>query len=446
MSGTVSLSGVSGTGLDVESLVTALVNAGKEPLTNLNTRVTNSKSAATTVSDIASLVSKLGSAVQQLDEATETKTYTASSSSSSIAVSASGAARPGSYSVKVTALAKEARVYSNTFDSNGNDLGQAGSLSFTIAGKTATVGVVAGDSLDEIATHINEEAGKQGLRLSATTFYDGSKYRLLLNGLDKGTANALTIGQTGLELGLNTAENIKQTATNATAEIDGYTVSSGTNQVSGAIPGVTLAVTGLTSEAQTVTIASDPEALKTKLQNVVDAYNSIVTKVHSAAGYGSIKASNAVLSGDSGLRGVTSRMSNAVMTRVETGSQYETLASIGISQNKDGTLAINSSKLTEAVSKDPSSVTQILAGPDGADGVMDVLADVADALAATGTGQLRNKVDLLNQQSKTLQNRADAEQERLDAYEERIRKDLNAADTTMSGSYSTLSYLTALFG
>jgi flagellar hook-associated protein 2 len=433
MSGTVSLGGVTGTGLDVESLVSALVSASREPITSLNTRVTNTKSAATTVSDIASLVSKLGTAVQQLDDATETRTYTASSSSSNIAVSATGAARPGSYSVKVTGLAKEARVYSNTFDSSSEALGQSGTLSFTIAGKTATVAVGTGDSLDQIATRINEEAGKQGMRLSATTFYDGTKYRLLLNGLDKGSANALTIEQTGLDLGLNLEANIKQTATDATVEIDGYTVTSATNQVSGAIPGVTLALTGLTAEAQTVTVASDPDALKTKLQSVVDAYNSIVNKVHSSAGYSNITASNSVLAGDSTLRGVTSRMANAVMTRVDTGSKYETLS-------------LDSSKLTTALSEDPTAVTQILAGPDGSDGVMDVLGDLTDALAATGTGQLRNKVDVLNQQAKTLQDRASDQQDRLDAYEERIRNELNAADTTMSGSYSTLNYLVALFG
>jgi flagellar hook-associated protein 2 len=445
MAGTITMTGV-GSGLDVDGIVTALVNVSKEPITNLNTRVTNTKSAATTVSDIATLVSRLGTAVRQLDDLTETKTYTASSSSSAITVSATGAARPGSYSVKVTGLAKEARVYSKTFDSSSEALGETGTLSFTIAGKTATVDVGEEDSLDDIATRINGEASKQGLRLSATTFYDGSHYRLLLNGLDKGSANALTIGETGLDFGLNLEANIKQRATNATAEVDGFSVSSATNQITGAIPGVTLALTAQTSEAATVSIASDPAALKAKLQSVVDAYNAIVSKVHSAAGYGSLKAANTVLAGDSGLRTVTSRMSSVVMTQVDTGSQYDTLASIGVSQNSDGTLTINSSKLETALAADPTAVSQVLAGPDSSDGVMDVLSDLADSLSATGTGLLRTKVDLLNQQATTLQKRADAEQDRLDAYAERLRDQLNAADNAMSGSYSTLSYLTALFG
>ncbi|MBN1609558.1 MAG: flagellar filament capping protein FliD [Polyangiaceae bacterium] len=435
-----------GSGLDVDGIVTALVSVSREPITRLNTRISNAKAAATTVSDIATLISRLGTAVRELDDITETKTYTASSSSSAITVSATGAAQPGSYSVKVTGLAKEARVYSNTFDSSSEALGETGTLSFTIAGKTATVDIGAEDSLDAIATRINEEASEQGLRLSATTFYDGSHYRLLLNGLDKGSANALTIQETDLDFGLNLEANIKQVASNATAEIDGFPVSSATNQITAAIPGVTLALTGLTSQAETVTIASDPAALKTKLQSVVDAYNAIVNKVHSAAGYGSTKATNSVLAGDSGLRTVTSRMSSVVMTRVETGSQYETLASIGVSQNSDGTLTIDSSRLQTALAADPTAVSQVLAGPSGSEGVMDVLSDLADSLSATGTGLLRTKVDLLNQQATTLQQRADDAQDRLDAYAERVRAQLNAADSAMGSSYSTLSYLVALFG
>ena len=98
-------------------------------------------------------------------------------------------------------------------------------------------------------------------------FYDGSAYRLQVRGLDTGAANAITFSETGTALDLNgtgaTASSGKtvQSATDASLTIDGFTVTRPTNQITGVVQGVTLALTSTTSTPATVTVAGDASSL-----------------------------------------------------------------------------------------------------------------------------------------------------------------------------------------
>ncbi len=440
MAGTISFGGI-GSGLDVEGIVTGLVQASKGSLNAINSRAATAASASSSISELSSLLSRFQSAVSALDDATETKSNTVTSSSSSIVASATGAAQAGSYGVKVLGLATEARVYSNTFTSTGGALGQAGSLELGIGETSATIEITAEDSLNSIVGKINDA----GLRVSATTFYDGTSHRLLLNGLDKGSDSALSIVETGFDFGLNVASNIKQTAANARVEVDGFLVESQSNQVMGAIPGVTLAVTKTTAEQETITVATDPGALQAKMQAVVDTFNTVINKVHTLSGFGGTKASNSLLAGDSTLRNLTSRMSNAVMTRVDTGTKYESLASIGMNLGRDGTLSFDAIKFKEAFTADPSSVGQVLAGSGSTDGIMDVFRDLSKSLTTSGTGLLSTKVETIDAQVKALKERATSEQERLDRYAEQLRSQFLGIEDSVSSSYADLDYLAALY-
>src|SRR5690606_41908551 len=82
-------------------------------------------------------------------------------------------------------------------------------------------------------------------------------------------------------------------------------------RIGGAIQGVTLALTATTTGPVTVKVDADPNALRTKLEAVVNDYNAVVKAIHGAAGFGSVKATNPVLAGDSTLRTVTNRLSSA---------------------------------------------------------------------------------------------------------------------------------------
>ncbi len=438
MTGMITFGGV-GSGLDTESIVTGLVKASNGNLTQLQTQSSALTSANTSLSQIGSLLGKLQTALEAVDETREVGSYSASTTNSAVIANATGAALPGSYQISVDHLATEQRSYSDGYASSTTALGTSGNLSLSVGGgDPASIAIDSTDSLENIASKINSS----GLRVSASVIYDGTQYRLQVRGLDTGAANSIAFF--GTTLGLDTADNTRQSASDAQMTIDGFTIKRPTNQVVGAIPGVTLNLTATTSSATTVTVASDPQGLESKLNSVVSAYNAVIDMVHSVAGFGTTTASVSSLAGDSLLRSLTSRMSDAVGTAVGTG-KYQTLGSLGVSLDDTGHMSLDDSKLEDALATDPAGVAAVIAGPDSGDGAADVLRDVVSAFGEAGTGTIAARQTSLAQRIADTNTRADAEQARLDAYADSLRKQFTALDTLMSESTTNSNYLTSFF-
>lgn len=437
MAGTVTFAGI-GSGMDVEGLISGLVQASRSGVSALQSRKAASKSAVTTLSDVASLLSTLKTAAQALDTVSEARTLKASTTGSGVVASASGAALPGSYAVAVTSLAHEQRSYSSSFASAGDALGQSGTLELTVGtGDPLSVSVEAGDSLEAIAAKINDLGG----RVSASVLNEGSGYRLQVRGLDTGAANSISFSETGVALGFDAPDSVRQAATDAVVEVDGFTITRSTNQIAGAIPGVTLAVTAETTAPVTLTVETDTAALRTKLQSLADAYNAVVKRSHEVAGHGTQKATNPMLAGDSALRGVTSSLSRTVLeTRTDAGT-YQTLGSIGMKLERDGTMSIDSAKLDAALAADPGSVEELLGGDDSFSGAADALRDLALSLTEPDSGAVALRKATFEAREKALADRIANEEERLVAYEELLRKQFMAMDQSVAASNSTLQYL-----
>ncbi|MFO0565977.1 MAG: flagellar filament capping protein FliD [Polyangiaceae bacterium] len=441
MAGTISFGGI-GSGLDTEGIVQGLVSASSGQLSSIKSRAASTHAAVSTLSDIGSLLATLKSALGALSDSSGVKSFAASTSDEkSVTASATSTAQAGAWAVSVGQLAKEQRTYSGAFASSSNALGQAGSLSIQVGSGTAkNISVEATDSLDSVVTKINAS----GLRVSASVLFDGTNYRMQVRGLDTGATNAITFGETGTTLGLTAPGATVQAAQDSQIEIDGFTITRATNQVTGAIPGVTLNLSQETTDPVTVKVDADAEALKKKLQTFVDAYSAVVKKVHTTSGFSTTKAENPVLAGDSMLRTITSRLSTAALTSVAGSGTYQTLGSIGISLAKDGTMSLDGSKLDKALAADASSVAQVLAGVSGDDGAMDVLKSTVEGFTTTGTGLVDARKEVLEARAKALDDRVAAEQKRLDWYQEMLRKQFSQMDQLVSGSNAQTAYLTAL--
>jgi flagellar hook-associated protein 2 len=270
---------------------------------------------------------------------------------------------------------------------------------------------------------------------------------LQLRGLDTGAENDVVVTETGTDFGFS--DNVKSNGLDAKLTIDGFEVTSKTNQVTGAISGVTLALTDVTSKTvdgvttdspATVSVSSDVAGFQSKLESLVNSYNGVIKKIHADAGFGSIKASNPELSGDASLRSITSRLSSALTKTVGTG-KFQTLRSIGIELNNDGTLKLNASTLEKALSEDPEAVTKVLAGDDkDVDGLADMLADVADDMLGAN-GVIQSRKDGLSSRQRLLTDRVDIEQARLDRMEEMLRKQFTEMDSVVAAAKAQSSFL-----
>jgi flagellar hook-associated protein 2 len=425
-----------GSGIDVEGLIEGLVKANQVTLNKLTSQASSYRTASSTLSDIGTALAALQSAAGGLSSAQGVGGMVATSSHTSVVASATGEALPASYKIEVEDLATEQRTYTKRFDSSSGGLGQVGSFTLKVGSGTAkTVNVEATDSLDKIAGKINQ----LGLRVSASVFYDGSKYRLQVRGLDTGAANALTFDESGgTTLDLNGDGTLPdggktvQSAQDAKLTIDGFQLTRSNNQITGAIPGVTLALTAETTSPVTLTVGTDLAALEKKVQTLVSAYNSVVKAAHTASGFGTQSAKVQALAGDSAIRTMTQRLSAAATKREGTGP-YKNLADLGIALDSKGLLMLDSSKLSKALSADAGSVVNLLARPVGASsgGLMNNLADVVTEMTNPSKGVLAVRQQNFIRQAKTLDTRALQEQDRVAQYAERLRKSLAHMDAKM---------------
>ncbi|MBM4362033.1 MAG: flagellar filament capping protein FliD [Deltaproteobacteria bacterium] len=447
MAGTISFGGI-GSGIDVEGIISGLTNAARQPLSAKKSRAAGYRAAVTVLSDVGSLLQKLRASTQALDTAQEVGSNKTSSTHASITVTATGTATPGAYTVNVTKLASEQRTYSDPRASSSAGLGLSGFLEISAGGAApASLLIETTDSLDEVAAKVNAS----GQRVAASVLFDGREYRLQIRGLDSGAANAVTFGSAGGlgdQLGLLVPANTRQTPENAELTVDGFPVTSATNQIAGIVPGVTMGLKerGVTG---TVTIETDPEGFADKLSTFVDSYNAVVKKIHEVAGHGSRKASNPALSGDSSLRAITARLSAVLPTEVGEG-RFKTLGSIGVRLNNDGTLKLDRAKLDAALAADRDAVSTILAGPaSGGSGVMDSLAALVEQLTAPTTGPanapvtspLTSRKEGFEARARGIDKEIDAEEARIARYADTLRKQFTAMDAAVSRNNSILSSL-----
>jgi flagellar hook-associated protein 2 len=440
----VQLSGLA-SGIDTKSIVSGLVAAESIPMQQMQQQAAQLRAAVTDISALSTALSNFKTAADALGLQNQVGSFTASSTDSTITASALPTAQTGSYAVNVTALAQEQRTYSASFSDHTTALNQTGSFTLQAGGAAAAnTSVVAGDTLDTIATKINAA----GVRASASVFYDGTSYRLQIRGLDTGAANKLTFTESGTALDLNgtgntsTAGRTAQVAQDAAATVDGFNVTSPTNKLVGVIPGVTLALTKITSSPATISVATDPNTLSTKLSAFVTAYNTVINDVHKMAGYGTSTAQDPTLAGDSALRSVTSRMQRTLGAVYGSG-KYDVLATIGISSNRDGTLLLDSTKLNTAFSADSASVENMLGRAQGAStgGAMATLRDLAATLTDPTNGVLTLRSKQLNDQAKLLDDRATREQTRITSYQTLLQSQFTAMENAYSKNQALIAQL-----
>ena len=435
MAGTVTMGGL-GSGIDVEGLIDGLVKANQVTLNRLKSQASTYRTASSTLSEIGSTLASLQSAANALSSAQSVGSMSATSTQASVVASASGEALPATYKIEVEKLATEQRTYSQSFDSSSGALGQSGSFTLQVGSGTAkTITVLATDSLDKIAGKINQA----GLRASASVFFDGSKYRLQVRGLDTGAANALTFDEAGgTSLDLNgdgsspTGGKTVQQAQDAKLTIDGFQVTRSNNQITGAIPGVTLALTSETTSPLTLAVGSDAGALEKKVTTLVSAYNAVIKAAHNAAGFGAQTAKVQALAGDSAIRMMTQRLRAAATKKEGTGT-FKNLADLGIALDAKGMLTLDSSKLSKALSSDAGSVVNLLARPAGASsgGLMNNLAEVVTGITDPVKGPLAVRVQSFTKQARKLDDRVLQEQDRVAQYADRLRKSLTDMDAKM---------------
>lgn len=388
-----------GSGLDIEGLVTQLVQAERAPAENRLLRQETRLTAE--ISALGTLQSALGGLQGAVDTLANLDTFGRRSATSgdaaAVTASARNTAASGDFQIRVEQLAGSQSLASGSFASQADTLGE-GTLTFRFGTVTATppaetppgvqsfdafsvnadrpAATITIDSSNNTLAGVRDAINEAGIGVSATIVSDSSGFRLLLNATETGAANAVEIQVDDSDatdtdaLGLSRlafnagAANLTQTVAGSDARfsINGLGLTSASNEASGVIDGVDLMLRAETDSAVTVSVREDVGAVRGAIETFVSAFNNFVTTANRLTAFNPETREAAPLQGDFTARSVINQLRSALSTPAAgLDGPFTTLTELGLRTRADGTLGIDDATLNAALEENFDSVAGVFA-------------------------------------------------------------------------------------
>jgi flagellar hook-associated protein 2 len=365
----------------VTATVTQIVSNLQKVETPWKTQLTALQSRDTALSSLGTQISTLSSDLQTLTDFSGTMAYKTGSSSDTNVLSLSSAsaqAVAGTHTITVQNLAQTSSAASDAVAATDT---LTGGITFKIGtGAWKTVNVGDGSTaatLSGLSAAINNAA--LGVTASVLTNADGTQ-RLSLVSKTDGAAGQITIADSTTNptspttladsttadknamLGLATIQN----GIDATINVDGVELTSASNTVTNAIPGVTFQLlstgsTGSGSAPETiqVIIANDTTSIETAINKFVTDYNTTMKAINAQEGKDS-SGNPEPLYGTSVLAQLQQGLMSAISSSFGTNT-INSLISLGITANAsaDGTISLDADKLGDALNSNFSQVVSL---------------------------------------------------------------------------------------
>jgi flagellar hook-associated protein 2 len=441
-----------GSVINVSSIVSALVASEESAQQTLIADQTQAVTAqVSALGTLQSALSTFQSALSSLDTPTSFDTQTASSSQNTAFTADAGAgATAGAYDVVVTSLASAQQLVSGAFSATGS--AGNGTLQLSLGGQSFSVTAASGsDTLADIANAINSASNNPGIEATVIQGSDGD--HLLLTSSQTGAANTITVTETdggnalaGLTYGSGNTGNYTQAAkaANASYSIAGVAGTSASNTISNAVNGVTLTLLAPTTGiGGTLSVSDDTSTVAQNIASFVSAYNTLVGSFQSLGAFDSSTGTAGAMMGNPALTGTEAQIQNILYSFVGS-STYNSLASIGITTNSDGTLSLNSSTLQTALGINFSAVSNLFSGSNGvASQLNSLITNTLSNNGAIGTysATLTSQENALTTQSNTLSTQTAALTASLTQQYASLNTLLSSLQTTSSQLSQTFSTL-----
>lgn len=408
--------------------------------------------ASTLKNMIQGLATSLGQRVRQGDLSPQPQIANAAVARASL----SGSRQPsGSYSLEVTALAKQQTLASEAFAAPTTATG-SGTLTLrfgTISGATftedtahaaAAITIAAGATLTDVAAAINGAAA--GVSAYIANTIDGAQ--LVLKGAN-GASNGFILEATeeptepGLALlawtPAATTGQLLASAQDAMFRIDGLAMTSASNTVTDAIPGVTLALTATNSGAPTSVTFSDPvSAISSAMADLTEALNEVAGELNNDT-----NAQSGELARDNGaraLRQAFAALSGTIIMPNAPAGAPRTLGDLGLSTQRDGSFLLNTQRLAATLKADPQGAAAMFT--NGLRGVYATIDAMARQAARAGDpGTLAGSIARYTRQKTQVGEDLAKMAEKQEALRAQFTKRFAASDSRVGGLRSTLGFL-----
>ncbi|MEK8090572.1 flagellar filament capping protein FliD [Thermithiobacillus plumbiphilus] len=382
-----------GSNLDINGIISQLMAVEQQPLKALDRKEASYQAQLSAYGSLKGSLSSFQSAMAGLKDAAPFAKFSAESADKSIfTASATGTVAAGSYGIAVNQLAQAQKLRSAGFTNTTDAVGtgsitiqfgsyDSGANTFTAnADKPAQTVTI--DSAHQSLAGIRDAINAAKIGVSATIVNDGTDNKLVFTSTDTGAANSIKISIADADTTNTDGAGLSQLAYDPTAvagsgknltqlqaaqdalfTVDGLSVKKSSNTVTGVIEGVTLNLLKTNAGTPTtLTVSRDTAAIKSAVDGFVKAYNDLNKTVRDLTSYDATTKKGAILQGDSAARGIINQVRSTLSDSLSgVGGNYKLLSDIGVSFQKDGTLALDSSKLDKAMSDFPDDIAGLFA-------------------------------------------------------------------------------------
>lgn len=439
-----------GSGLDIAGIVDQLVAAERAPAGNrLDANAARANTELSAIGKLKSALATFREALANLADLDEFQQRTVDFDTEGVfSAATTSAAAPGFYDIEVVALATNHKLASQAFVDTATAIG-TGTLSITVGGATSDIEILDGaNTLADIRTAINEAEDNPGVIATIVTAEDGA--HLIVTSRDTGVSEEISILASGGDAGLAVFDwdaatgtgsmNEIQAAADAQIDVDGFKINSGSNSIAGAIEGVTLDLESAAPGSPVrMTVGLDNNAAEQSVDKFVDAYNEVLGTISELTAFDTETQIAGPLLGDATTRGIKSSLRRELTAVVpDTGAIFSTLAEIGITTESNGTIELDSEKLSAAISSDFDAVGRLFAKADNGIAVrMDsILESILDP-----DGQIESREDALKERLDRIEDQREVLDRRMEGVRERLRLQFDAMDRLVAQLNNTSSFL-----
>ena len=447
-----------GSGLDINNMVSQLVAAERQPaLLRIDRKEVDYQATFSALGSLKSALSDFNTALAGLNDLTQFQARKASTTDGNIFLaSASETATPGTYDIEVQQLAEAQQLISSGFASDAEVVG-SGTLSVQMGASLFTVDITAGtDTLADVRDAINNATDNPGVTAAIINVDDGlggTESKLVLTASEPGLSNTLTVtaadddgnntdaaGLSQLVYNAGVTENMTElsAAQDSIINLYGQPVTRSSNSLTDVIDGVTIdlkSATPGTTEQLVVTL--DTAAVSGAVNQFVEAYNTLAQTMGELGNYDSTTETGGPLLGDAGLRSIQGRLRSELGTGLSSTATFRVLAEVGITTSQDGTLQVDSAKLSSAIESNMNDVAELFAGTEG---YATRLSAVVESYTSSD-GVLQSRQDSLQARIERLADDRTTLNERMDALETRLLNQFNAMDSIVGQLRTTSDFL-----
>ncbi len=376
-----------GSGINTTELIKALVDADTAPQKeNLDNLEEKTKDKISTFGILKSNLLDFKNILKDIESQQEYG-FIGNSSDTTVATLTASGSKAGSdinSSLTVTTLASRHTLTGPSLASPSSTVGQrnitinfgtwsadptaGGGQSFTSNGQSQiSVSATASTTLTDLRDAINNAAtdsDNDGTKdVLASIIYDGSNYMLMLKS-ESGASNEMKVtdSHSTPAYAYDTTDGAQLTqrvaGVNSAFTVDGISMSRTSNSVDDLFDGFTLDLKKTTSSAVRISSSVDLDGVSDLLTGYVDTYNQVMLNLTAMGANDPVDPENdGALIGDSTLREIRSElreMSSTAIKGYEGGPYY--LSYLGVSTNRDGTLAFDKGQMETQFKSKPETV------------------------------------------------------------------------------------------